>query len=113
MTTDAPAPARRTLMPTWVIAAIGVFFGLFYAFAVWQAVGNTIAVAGLLNALGWFVWLFAIAFPLIVFGAAFALSYRRRATVFALVLLTGLTVVGVFWLNLLAYTVTNTASLIA
>ena len=65
-----------------------------------------------LNAYGWFVLLLAVVFPLIAFGIAFALGWRRVWWQFALVLVTGLAVVAVFWLNVVAYATLNTASLI-
>jgi hypothetical protein len=111
--TDASA-RRVAKTPTWVLVAIGGLFGLFYAYAVWQAVGNTVAAAQIgLNGLGWLIWIFAILFPVIVFAAAFALSYRRGIPTYALVLLTGLGLVAVFWLNVVAYTSLNTSSVLS
>lgn len=116
--TDAPAPAaarRRT--PTWLVATITGVLGLFYAYAVWNAVGNLVATLGVfadagltLNALGWFIWIFATVFPLLVWAAAFALGYRRAAHELFLIMLTGLALVAVFWLNVVAYTTLNSAS---
>lgn len=60
-----------------------------------------------LNALGWFVLLFAVVFPILVFAAAFALGWRRRAWQFALLLLAGLGLAAVFWLNVLAMASTS------
>ena len=108
------ASARTTRPPTWILVAVGGFFALFYAYALWQAVGNTIQAAQIgLNALGWFVWLFAIVFPVIAFAVSFALSYRRGVAVYALVMLTGLGLVAVFWLNVIAYTSLNTSAVVA
>lgn len=117
VTTDAAASAspspRRA--PTWVVVAISVLFGLFYAYALWNAVAFLVQQAtgtlGL-NGYGWFVLLVAVAFPLIAFGFAFALGWRRRAWQFALVLFTGLCVVAVFWLNVIAYAAVYGASLL-
>ncbi|WP_239539289.1 bacitracin resistance protein [Microbacterium sp. B35-04] len=113
---DAPA-ARRGKTPTWLVAAIAGIVGLFYAYAVWNAIGNLVATlqvfagAGLtLNAFGWFIWIFAALFPLIVWGAAFAIGYRRAPHELLLVMLTGLALVAVFWLNVVAYTTLNSAS---
>jgi hypothetical protein len=110
---SASASPRRT--PTWIVVAISVVFGLFYAYALWNAVAFLVTQAtgplGL-NGYGWFVLLLAVAFPLIAFGIAFALGWRRRAWQFALVLLTGLCVVAVFWLNVIAYAAVYGASLL-
>jgi hypothetical protein len=109
--TDAPVRTQRT--PTWILVAIGGFFALFYAYALWQAVGNTVQAAQIgLNGLGWFIWIFAILFPVIAFAVSFALSYRRSVAVYTLVLLTGLGLVAVFWLNVIAYTSLNTSAVV-
>jgi hypothetical protein len=105
---------RSRLMPTWIVVTIAGIFGLFYAYAVWNSLGNLIQTLAFtpLNLGGWIVWLFAIVFPIVVFALAFALGYRRRAVHFALILLAGLAVVAVFWLDLLAYLLAGSASLI-
>jgi hypothetical protein len=113
-TADAASrPAHST--PTWLVATIAGVFGLFYAYAVWNALGNLIQASQLptgLNALGWFIWIFATVFPILVFAAAFAIGRRRPAHQLFLVMLTGLALVAVFWLNVVAYTALNTRSLI-
>jgi hypothetical protein len=118
-TADAGPSASRPSTPVPVLAGIGGVFALFYAYAIWQAIGNlagsvqaAAAVDVSLNALGWFIWIFAIVFPGIVFAAAFALSWRRGSATYALVLLAGLGLVGVSWLNVVAYTSLNTAAVI-
>ena len=114
-TTEDAAAAGPRRNPTWLVAAIAGGFGLFYAYAVWNALGNLIQATQLptgLNALGWFIWIFATVFPIIAFAAAFAIGYRRPAHHFLLVMLTGLALTAVFWLDVVAYTTLNTASLI-
>lgn len=118
-TTTATAVERRK-NPTWLVATIAAGFGLFYAYAVWNALGNliqSIQFAGengfVLSPLGWFIWIFATAFPIIAFAGAFAIGYRRPAHHFILVMLTGLALTAVFWLNVVAYTELNYASLLA
>ncbi|WP_137844852.1 bacitracin resistance protein [Microbacterium sp. 2FI] len=120
-TTDAAAAVSgRGKTPTWLVATIAALVGLFYAYAVWNAIGNLVETlrvfgdAGLtLNALGWFIWIFAALFPLIVWAAAFALGHRRAPHELLLVMLTGLALVAVFWLNVVAYTTLNSASFLA
>ena len=97
-TPDAAAsvPIRSKSSPTWLVVTISVFFGLFYAYAMWNALAFLVEQASGplgLNAYGWFVLLFAVAFPVIAFGIAFVIGWRRRAWEFALVLLAGLCVV--------------------
>ena len=77
VTDAAPSAAKKGKTPTWLVAAISGIVGLFYAYAVWNAIGNLVATldvfaaAGLaLNALGWFIWIFAAVFPLLVWGAS-------------------------------------------
>lgn len=104
----------------WLLGTIMGLFGLFYAYAVWNAIGNLVAAVqaagevGLsLNALGWTLWIFAIAFPIIVYVFAFWLSHRRHAGHAVLIMLAGLGLIAVFWLDLVAYTALNTASLLS
>lgn len=113
----APTASRRS--PTWLVATISGFFGLFYVYAMWNAIGNlvqTVQVAGdlglSLNALGWFLWIFATAFPLLIWGAAFALGSRRKGHELLLIMLAGLALVAVFWLNVIAYSTLNTSLLV-
>lgn len=114
----SPTPektAKPRIMPTWLIVTLSVFFGLFYAYFVWNAVEFLIAQASgtvPLNAYGWFVLLFAVVFPLIAFGAAFAIGWRRTWWEFSLVLLTGLAVTAVFWLDVIAYSATSGSSML-
>ena len=111
-TTDAATAGPRK-NPTWLVATIAGAFGLFYAYAVWNALGNLIAASPLgLNALGWFLWIFTTVFPILAFAAAFVIGFRRPAHHFILVMLTGLALTAVFWLNVVAYTTLNTASLL-
>ncbi len=114
MTTAPTAtPARRR--PVWVTVAVSGAFGLFYAYVVWNAVTLLVAQASGplgLNALGWAVLGFAIVFPILAFGVAFAVGYRRSLGSFALVMLVGLAVVAVLWVNVLAYAYTYGAQLL-
>jgi hypothetical protein len=118
MTTDAEPTApreRRAALPVWAIATIAGVFALFYAYAFWNALSFLIEqVSGGLgiNGYGWFVLIMAVAFPVIAFAIAFAVGWRRGALPFTLVLLTGLCVACVFWLNVLAYTQVAGASLL-
>ncbi len=114
MTTDA-ALSKSRATPTWLLVTVSVFFGLFYAYALWNAVAFLIdqATGPLgLNGLGWFILLFAVVFPLIAFGIVFAVAWRRVWWEFAFALLAGLAVVAVFWLNVVSYAATSGANLL-
>ncbi|NNH02604.1 hypothetical protein HLA99_01815 [Microbacterium ulmi] len=107
-------------MPVWLLGTIMGLFGLFYAYAVWNAIANLIQTAQFfgdagrpLNAFGWAVWIFAIVFPVIVYVFAFRLSHRRPAHHALLIMLTGLGLVAVFWLDLVAYTALSPSSLLS
>jgi hypothetical protein len=111
----ASAPVRPKPAPTWLVVTISVLFGLFYAYAMWNALAFLVEQASGplgLNAYGWFVLVLAVLFPLIAFGIAFAIGWRRRAWEFALVLLAGLCLVSVFWLDVVAYAAVYGASLL-
>jgi hypothetical protein len=116
-TTDAAAsrPAKNRVMPTWLIATIAGAFGLCYAYAVWNALAFLVLQAtgplGL-NGYGWFVLLLPVLFPIIAFAVAFAVGHRRRALHFTLVLLAGLCLIAVFWLDVVAYAAVQGASLL-
>ncbi|MGP3536034.1 bacitracin resistance protein [Microbacterium sp. RD1] len=104
-------PSRRT-RPTWVTVTVAALFGLFFAFLVWSAVDLLIQQAAGplgLNGLGWSVHLLPVIFPMVAFGVAFGLGWRRPLGAFALILAAGLGVAAVFWVNILAYAVTSFA----
>jgi hypothetical protein len=108
-------PGRSTSAPTWIVVSIAAFFGLFFAYAMWNAIAFLVEQAtgplGL-NAYGWFVLIVAVAFPAIAFGVAFVVGWRRRVWEFTLVLLAGLCLVAVFWLDVVAYAAVYGASLL-
>lgn len=114
--TDAAAstPAKgRT--PTWLVATICGAFGLFYAYAVWNAVAFLVEQAGGplgLNGYGWLVLLLPVVFPLVAFAVAFWIGYRRRAHELALVMLVGLALVAVFWLDVVGFAAAYGAQLL-
>lgn len=116
MDATASVPAKT---PLWLVAAISAVFGLCFAYAVWNAIGNLVATVqtagdlGLaLNGLGWFLWLFAAALPVLVWALALAIGRRRAPHELALVMLTGLALVAVFWLDVVSYAALNTSTLI-
>ncbi|WP_405375722.1 MULTISPECIES: hypothetical protein [unclassified Microbacterium] len=108
MTAETMPSPRRS--PSWVIPAVAGVFGFFYAYAAWNAIGFLISqasgTAGL-NGAGWALLLFAVVFPIVVFVAGVVAARRRPVWKLALVLLTGLGLVAVFWLNVLAYAFSN------
>lgn len=86
--------------------------GLFYAYGVWNAIAYLVTISQYgLNAYGWFVLLFSVVFPVLVFVGAYALGRRRSAGELSIVLLAGLGLVAVFWMNVVALSTTSFASL--
>lgn len=102
----------RRAAPTWLIATIAGFFGLFYAYMVWNAVAFLIQQAGRLNGLGWTVLLAAVLVPIAAFAVTLALGSKRRSWELALLQLTGLALVCVYWLNVLAYSLTSGTAMV-
>lgn len=103
----------RRLPATWAVAVIAGAFGLLFAYAVWTAVNYLVATlqaAGVaelsLLPMGWVVWLLAIALPILLFALAVVLGRRGGLLRLTLFLLTALSLVAVFWLNVVAYTTT-------
>jgi hypothetical protein len=109
----APVPptpagdARAGATPLWLAVAIAVFFGLFYAYDAWEAVGNLVglnAAAGqlgtTLSGFGWGVLIVGILMPILVFALAFWLGRRRKAGVQALLFFAGLCVSAVLSLDI-------------
>ena len=96
---SANKPAAR-----WAVVAILGLTGLFYAYALWNAVAFLVehSSAGL-SGYGWFVLVFAILFPLIAFAIVYAIGNGRPALELLLAAIAGLGVVAVFWLNVLAH----------
>lgn len=104
----ATAPQRLGVRKTIILGLAG----LFYAYAVWNAVAYLITVAQEgLNAYGWFVLIFSVLFPVLVFWFAYVLGRRRGAGQLAVVMIAGLALVAVFWMNVVALSALNLAAL--
>jgi len=88
--------------PLWLAITIAVLFGVFYAYDVWEAVGNLVGLNvyadGLgiaLTGAGWALLVTGVALPLLVFGAAFWLGRRRGPLAQAVLFLAGYALVQV------------------
>jgi hypothetical protein len=105
----AAQPAgRRT--PQWVVVTIAVFFGLFYAYDAWEAVGNLVglnlAAQGLdtqLSGGGWALLLAGVLLPVLVYVLAFWLGRGRTAVARAVLFLVGLCLVAVLTLDIFTF----------
>lgn len=97
------AAVRR---PTWMVATIAGAFGLLYAYAVWAGISQLVmSLQGgvALSAMAWIVWGLAIVLPIVAFALAVSFGHSRGLRTLTLLLLVGLSIVAVFWLDALAY----------
>lgn len=92
----------------WLSLVVAALFGLFYAYDVWEAIGNLFLLPAQLGQLGlekytpWAVLWIGLAVPAIVFAAAIVVGRRRGVLARALILLVGLAVSGGLTMTLLA-----------
>lgn len=83
----------------WLSLIVAALFGPFYAYDLWEAVGNLINLPPFYDAIGygsenvpwWLLWI-GVALPLVIFLAAFVVGRRRNVGVKALVFLVGLSI---------------------
>lgn len=97
-------------LPVWLFSIVVGVFGLFYAYAVWSAVAFLVQQASGdagLTTYGWFALIMPIVFPAVVFGGAVVISRRGGFLRAVFLLLLGLAIVAVFWLNVFALAVTS------
>jgi len=112
-TTDATSPTEaepaRPATPLWLAVTIAVLFGMLYAYAVWEAVGNLVGLnieAGALGVslTGWGIALLiaALVLPFLVFGLAFWMGRHRGPLAQVVLFLAGYAVVQALTLDLSA-----------
>lgn len=106
-TGPAATTGTRRRTPFWVTTVIAVFFGLFFAYDLWEAVGNLVGVslaAGdldtTLNTTGWVVLIGGVLIPIIAFGLALVLGRRRTIVEQILMYTAALCLVAVLSLNI-------------
>ena len=92
----------------WLSLVVAVLFGLFYAYDVWEAIGNLFGVPVEYSALGigdrtpwWLLWI-GVAIPPVTFALAVVLGRRRNAFGRALIFLVGLAVVAALTFGVVA-----------
>lgn len=88
-------------------AAVAVVFGLFFAYDVWQAIGNFIGIVSNANQLqvavaawGWVVLIGAVALPALLWMLAIVLGWRRPLLQKIAIQLLALTVSSVTFLSI-------------
>ena len=109
MTTSTPAAPTPSRTPLWLALTLAILFGLFFAYDVWEAVGNLAGVSSVasgletsINALGWVVLVAGILLPVAVFAVAYWLGRRRDPLAQVLLYLAGLGTVAALSLSSLA-----------
>ena len=107
-TGKAHADERRT--PQWLAATVAVFFGFFFAYDLWEAIGNlvglNVAAQSLdtqLSGFGWAVLIAGVLLPLLVYAIAFWLGRARGAAARAVLFLVGLCLVAVLTLDIFIF----------
>jgi len=102
---SSQADPRR---PRWIFYTLLGVFGLLYAYAIWNAIAYMIPLVGLaVGATMWVALILAIILPAVIYAVVIALTRRRGLGTVALVLLAGLGVVAVFWLDVVGYTLSG------
>ncbi|SIN71319.1 hypothetical protein [Agromyces cerinus] len=100
----------RSATPLWLAITIAVVFGVFYAYDVWEAVGNLVGLNITANELGvaitgggWALLVVGIAVPLLVFGTAFWLGRHRAPLAQVVLFLAGFALVQVLAADVSAF----------
>lgn len=92
----------------WLSLTVAALFGLFFAYDVWEALGNLFNLPTAYNALGigdrvpWALLWFGVLVPPLVFAVAVFVGRRRNVFGKALIFLVGLAVVAALTLGMLA-----------
>lgn len=100
----------------WFRVAVIVIFALFYAYDLFEAITNTFGVVEQItkyneyaelngtntSAIPWPILIANIVLPVAVFGLALLVARKRNVVILAIVLLTGLGVIGALTLTLIA-----------
>lgn len=106
MTDTTPARERYR---QWPALALGILFGLFYAYDLWEAVGNILTLAGVASQLGialtgtaWAILVVSVVLPIAIFVVAILLGRSRGYLVQALFYVCGLAVSAATYLSLVS-----------
>ncbi|MFJ4045029.1 hypothetical protein ACIPV2_04695 [Microbacterium sp. NPDC089987] len=112
-TSPTAAPTASRLVSLVRGFATGIL-GLAYAFIIWNATFYLIEMAQAgISGYGWTVLVMPVIVPMIVFTVALMLTRRRALGVFIVVMLAGLGLSAVFWVDTLSYALRNGASLLS
>jgi len=111
--TSAAASTASGLVSAVRWFATGIL-GLAYAFVIWNATFYLIEMAQAgISGYGWTLLVMPVIVPMIVFTVALLLTRRRPLGMFIVVMLAGLGLSAVFWLDTLSFALRNGASLLS
>ncbi|GAB2512993.1 hypothetical protein [Paramicrobacterium agarici] len=103
------ADSARERYRQWPALALGIVFGLFYAYDLWEAVGNVLTLAGVASQLGialsgaaWLVLIVSMILPIAIFIVAILLGRSRGYLVQAVFYVCGLAVSAATYLSLVS-----------
>jgi len=93
----------------WLSLVVAALFGLFFAYDLWEAVSNLVALPSVYDAVGigsenvpwWLLWS-GVIIPILIFVLAFVLGRRQNVFAKALIFLLGLAVVAGLSMGVLA-----------
>jgi uncharacterized membrane protein YdcZ (DUF606 family) len=109
MTDTMSAATNRRPVAAWAAVALAAFFGLLYAYDLWEAISNLASITQVYELFGlaptdapWWLLIVGALVPVVVFGLALWLSRGRGLLGRALVFTTGLMVVAVVSLDIVA-----------
>lgn len=104
--------------PQWLAMVLAVFFALFFAYDVWEALGNFVGLLNFangldrsLNVVGWVVLVGALVLPIALFALAFWAGRLRGPLQQIALYVAALAVSAVLYLDI--FTLFGAASLIA
>lgn len=103
-TAEQAVAEREPFRPTWMLGAVSVLFGLFYAYDVWEAVDRWLQwstlYADLEQGLPWGAYLAMVLAPFAVYLAVMLVGRKRSVGSLAIMLAVGLAVSAVLALSL-------------
>ncbi len=109
MTDETPVLSRPTKVGYgWPSIAVAIVFGLLYAYILWTAIGNLIALPGTFGAVTpWWLLIIDVVLPVVVFVLAFLLGRRRPTLHRAVFFFIGLTVLSCVTIASIAWVQTH------
>ncbi|WP_036320583.1 hypothetical protein [Microbacterium indicum] len=110
----ATETAARRAAPIWLRGVVFIVFGVLYAYAIWAGITYLIVMASTASAYGgsltpvaWIAMIMTMVVPVVSYAASAILGRGRALWALGLMLLTGLALTGVFWLDVQALTSTQ------